>query len=78
MQVVALEFTGMGLGGNVSEGRWPFLEDLPYLMFLSIMDNPKLVGTFPGNLSMAIKQIAASGTGVLPMMCALCSLIRAQ
>jgi hypothetical protein len=61
--VVALDFSGMGLGGNVSEGRWPFLEDLPYLLYLSIIDNPSLVGSFPATMSMSLKQIAASGTG---------------
>ena len=63
VQVVALDLTGIGLVGNVSEGRWGFMEDLPYLTYLSIMDNPGVIGTFPSNMRNSIRQIAASGTG---------------
>lgn len=65
VQVFSLDVAGFGLQGNLSEGRWSFFEDLPHMTFLSIIDNPGLVGDFPATMNEHILQIAATGTGML-------------
>jgi hypothetical protein len=64
VQVVSLDLQGFGLVGNLSEGRWPFLEDLPYMKALFLSENPGLCGNFPRNMSLGIAHITATGTGV--------------
>ena len=63
MQIVALDLAGMGLAGNVSQGRWPFLQDLPFLDVATLNDNPGLTGHFTDAISRGVRQLSATGTG---------------
>eukprot|EP00892_Ulva_mutabilis_P007895 jgi/Ulvmu1/5478/UM023_0014.1 len=60
----ALDLAGYGLEGNLSQGSWMFLRDLPHLMHLDISDNGALVGDFPATLSTSLESISATGTGL--------------
>lgn len=63
LQIRALSLAGFGLVGNLSEGSWMFLKDLPHLLHLDISDNAGLVGDFPSEMSPSVESIYATGTG---------------
>lgn len=63
VQIISLDLAGMGLEGNLSEGRWPFLQDLAHLEVVTVNDNPYLTGHFQDTLSRGLRQVSATGTG---------------